>query len=217
MSKPVPAHRRSFDTEAGQWQTIRIPFSDFCPVFRAKTQKDGPRLDPSSIASIQLMLSKFEYDGELNPSFQSGPFELPIADMRTYMPEPVAPKFVYVGSAGVTRPNRPGIDVEKEPPAVKLNDTLGGILTYKLKGEDVIRESGVPFCIVRPCALTEEPQGQLAVAASAVRGCFSCRRKTLAQRFRWQLLCCDVRHTFNFTRCCVLPLQAMGGTAAAGC
>lgn len=39
---------------------------------------------------------------------------------------------VYLGS-GVTRPNRPGIDVDAEPPAVKMNDQLGGILTYKLK------------------------------------------------------------------------------------
>ena len=36
---------------------------------------------------------------------------------------------------------------------------LGGILTYKLEGEDVIRASGVPYAIVRPCALTEEPGG----------------------------------------------------------
>lgn len=41
---------------------------------------------------------------------------------------------MLVSSAGVTRPNRPGINVDEEPPAVKLNDALGGILTYKLKG-----------------------------------------------------------------------------------
>jgi uncharacterized protein YbjT (DUF2867 family) len=33
---------------------------------------------------------------------------------------------------------------------------LGGILTYKLKGEDEIRGSGLPYTIIRPCALTEE-------------------------------------------------------------
>lgn len=27
------------------------------------------------------------------------------------------------------------------------------------QGEDLIRESGVPYAIVRPCALTEEPAG----------------------------------------------------------
>lgn len=59
----------------------------------------------------------------------------------------------------MTRPNRPGIDVSQEPPAVRMNDELGGILTYKLAGEDVVRGSGVPFAVVRPCALTEEPRG----------------------------------------------------------
>ena len=47
----------------------------------------------------------------------------------------------------------------QEPPAVKLNDELGGILTFKLAGEDVVRGSGVPYSVIRPCALTEEPAG----------------------------------------------------------
>ena len=42
---------------------------------------------------------------------------------------------------------------------MKLNDALGGILTYKLLGEDCVRGSGLPHCVVRPCALTEEPEG----------------------------------------------------------
>ena len=29
--------------------------------------------------------------------------------------------------------SRPGIDLSQEPPAVRMNDELGGILTYKLK------------------------------------------------------------------------------------
>ena len=40
---------------------------------------------------------------------------------------------VVPACAGVTRPNRPGIDVDAEPPAVRMNDMLGGILTYKLE------------------------------------------------------------------------------------
>ncbi|XP_020250773.1 uncharacterized protein At2g34460, chloroplastic-like [Asparagus officinalis] len=67
--------------------------------------------------------------------------------------------FVHVSSAGVTRPGRPGLDLSKQPPAVRLNKELGFILTYKLKGEDLIRESGIPYTIVRPCALSEEPAG----------------------------------------------------------
>lgn len=42
----------------GQWQTVSLPFSDFVPVFRARTVTDGTRLDPSQVSSVQLMLSK---------------------------------------------------------------------------------------------------------------------------------------------------------------
>lgn len=40
-----------------------------------------------------------------------------------------------------------------------MNAELGGLLTWKLAGEDVIRHSGLAFTIVRPVALTEEPAG----------------------------------------------------------
>ncbi|PKI69032.1 hypothetical protein CRG98_010501 [Punica granatum] len=105
------------------------------------------------------MFSKFEYDGKLNPTFVEGAFQLPISCIRAYLKEPIIPRFVHVGSAGVTRPERPGLDLTRQPPAVRLNKELGFILTYKLKGEDLIRESGIPYTIVRPCALTEEPAG----------------------------------------------------------
>jgi len=93
-------------------------------------------------------------------------------------------RFVYVSSAGVTRPGKPGINIDEEPPAVRMNDMLGGILTYKLKAEDELRvgvlcssdffvggrvrimlrlcppqASGVPYTVIRPCALTEEAAG----------------------------------------------------------
>ncbi|KAK2975169.1 hypothetical protein RJ640_017382 [Escallonia rubra] len=106
-----------------------------------------------------LMFSKFESDGKLNPTFVEGSFQLPISSIRTYLKDPITPRFVHVGSAGVTRPDRPGLDLSKQPPAVRLNKELGFILTFKLKGEDLIRESGIPYSIVRPCALTEEPAG----------------------------------------------------------
>lgn len=51
-----------------------------------------------------------------------------------YVSPAAPPRWVHVSSSGVTRPSRPGIDIEKEPPAVRMNDMLGGILDYKLKG-----------------------------------------------------------------------------------
>lgn len=149
----------SFDATEGQWQSIRLPFSSFVPVFRARTVSDAPPFDLRSIVSLQLMFSKFEYDGKLNPTFVEGPFQLPVSSIRTFIKDPVTPRFVHVSSAGVTRPDRPGLDLSKQPPAVRLNKELDFILTFKLKGEDLIRESGIPYAIVRPCALTEEPAG----------------------------------------------------------
>jgi uncharacterized protein YbjT (DUF2867 family) len=148
----------SFDTVANIEFTVRIPFSEFIPVFRAKTLKDCPPLDASQIRSVQIMLSKFEYDGDLNPKFTPGLFQLQIQSLKAYG-GPSLPRFIQVSSAGVTRPGRPGLDLESEPPAVRMNEQLGGILTWKLRGEDAIRASGLPYTIIRPCALTEEPGG----------------------------------------------------------
>jgi hypothetical protein len=38
------------------------------------------------------MLSKFEYDGELNPAFKTGLVELPITSIRGYLKQPVTPR-----------------------------------------------------------------------------------------------------------------------------
>ncbi|PON80624.1 Hopanoid-associated sugar epimerase [Parasponia andersonii] len=149
----------AFDTVEGQWQSVRLPFASLRPVFRARTVSDAPPFDPNNVVSFQLMFSKFEYDGQLNPTFVEGAFQLPISSIRAYIKDPVTPRFVHVSSAGVTRPGRPGLDLSKQPPAVRLNKELDFILTFKLKGEDLIRENGIPYAIVRPCALTEEPAG----------------------------------------------------------
>lgn len=135
------------------------------------------------VQKLQLMFSKFESDGKLNPTFKEGPFELPVSCIRAYLKDPITPRlvsrflfyivslklqqwsflpwffglylnlkqciilpwffsfvltllfcrFIHVSSAGVTRPERPGIDLSKQPPAVRLNKELGFILTFKLK------------------------------------------------------------------------------------
>jgi len=119
-------------------------------------------MDISKVCSLQLMLSKFEYDGALNPAFNPGIFALEVESIQAYGGETL-PQFILISSAGVTRPGRPGINLDEEPPAVRLNDQLGGILTWKLKGEDSVRASGIPYTIIRPCALTEEAGGNLLI------------------------------------------------------
>lgn len=152
----------SFDTQKDSWVNVRIPFKALIPVFRAKTLKDVPAFDSSQVYALQLMLSKFEYDGGLNPHFQPGGFALQVETIKAYGGE-IKPQFIMISSAGVTRPGRPGINLEEEPPAVRMNDQLGGILTWKLRGEDAVRESGLAYTIIRPCALTEEVGGKALV------------------------------------------------------
>lgn len=149
----------SFDTVKSEWITVRVPFSELIPVFRAKTLADADHFVADKTYAVQLMYSKFEYDGELNPTFEPGYFELEVAAINAYGSEK-KPKFVMVSSAGVTRPGRPGLNLEEEPPAVRMNDMLGGILTWKLRGENAVRESGLSYTIIRPCALTEEAGGK---------------------------------------------------------
>ncbi len=153
----------SFDTVYNFPTTIRIPFKDLIPVFRAKTVESATQLDAEKVYSMQLMLSKFEYDGELNPKFEAGSFQLKIEYIKAYGGK-AKPQLVQVSSAGVTRPNRPGINLEEEPPAVRMNEQLGGILTWKLRGEEAIKSSGLTYTIVRPCALTEQPGNKILYA-----------------------------------------------------
>lgn len=70
------AYSHSFDTIADEWLTLQIPFAQLIPVFRAKTVGAARPLNTTQIRSMQLMLSKFEYDGALNPHFTAGEFRL---------------------------------------------------------------------------------------------------------------------------------------------
>jgi hypothetical protein len=78
------AYAYSFDTVANQWIEVRVPFSALTPVFRAKTVPNAPPLNTQKICSLQLMLSKFEYDGVLNPHFRAGEFQLWVAAIGVY-------------------------------------------------------------------------------------------------------------------------------------
>lgn len=56
-------------------------------------------------------------------------------------------QFVLVSSRSVTQPDN------------ALNKLFGNVLIWKLKGEDALRASGVPYTVVRPGGLTNGPGG----------------------------------------------------------
>ena len=62
-----------FDTQAGQWQAVDIPFGAFEPQLRG-SRLDGPPLDLASIRGMGLMI----YDN------QDGPFDVSLAEIRAY-------------------------------------------------------------------------------------------------------------------------------------
>jgi hypothetical protein len=78
------AYAYSFDTVHQQWTTVRIPFGLLTPVFRAKIINNAPTFNTVKIHSLQLMLSKFEYNGTLNPHFKPGEFQLLIGAIMAY-------------------------------------------------------------------------------------------------------------------------------------
>jgi hypothetical protein len=78
------AYCHSFDTVDRTWIDVRIPFTAFVPIFRARTVSDASPLDVQNIHAVQLMLSKFEYDGNLNPRFKTGLFELQVQSIKAY-------------------------------------------------------------------------------------------------------------------------------------
>ena len=71
------------------------------PTFRARSMPDAPPFDPAKVFSLQLMLSKFEYDRQLNPKFKAGPFELAVKNIGVYRPRQGVP-LVVVGNQDET-------------------------------------------------------------------------------------------------------------------
>jgi monofunctional biosynthetic peptidoglycan transglycosylase len=67
-------YRAPFDTRAGQWITIDLPFSEFVPSFRGRVVPDAPTLEPGRVVSLGLLIS----------DRQAGPFRLEIAWIAAY-------------------------------------------------------------------------------------------------------------------------------------
>ncbi len=80
-------------------------------------------------------------------------------------------QFILVSSMGVTHPDH------------QLNAMLDNILSWKLKGEDAVRATGINYTIVRPGELTNEPAGRRGVRITQ-GGSDRGRRLGFAQRCR---------------------------------
>lgn len=68
---------------SGNGTTIKIPFAKQVPTRFAQTVSTAP-FARDQVRGIQLVFSKFEYDGALNPKFRSGDFSLQIEEIVSY-------------------------------------------------------------------------------------------------------------------------------------
>jgi uncharacterized protein YbjT (DUF2867 family) len=62
---------------------------------------------------------------------------------------------VLVSSAGVTR---------AQPGEGRFAKLMYGVMTAKLRGEDALRRSGVPYTVLRPVGLWDKPPGEYGIA-----------------------------------------------------
>lgn len=125
------AYSYSFDTIPDTQMLIRVPFAKLIPVFRAKTVKDARPFDSSRVYAFQLMLSKFEYDGALNPHFSPGLFQLQVKFIKTYKTSEL-PQFVLVSPESAST-----AEVEAR-----------------------LSQSGLAYTVVQPFSLTDEVGGR---------------------------------------------------------
>ena len=68
------AYRYYFQTQPSTWLTIRVPFSEFVPVFRGRIMNNISPISPEQIQVIGFMIS----------DKQAGPFRLEIDSIRAY-------------------------------------------------------------------------------------------------------------------------------------
>jgi NADH dehydrogenase [ubiquinone] 1 alpha subcomplex assembly factor 1 len=71
-------YRATFATEAGQWLTLRLPFSEFLPSFRGQQLKDAAPLDTRRIVTFGLLIA----------DQLAGPFRLELEWLGGYLDSP---------------------------------------------------------------------------------------------------------------------------------
>ena len=68
----MKAYQANFDTTEGDWVTVRLPWHEFVPVRMANYDPESGPLDPSKIASIGLVYSRFDLNDMSNPNYTPG-------------------------------------------------------------------------------------------------------------------------------------------------
>lgn len=68
------SYEARFDTRPGEWQTHKLPYSEFKPVFRGNSVRGNPELNANAVIELGFMIQ----DG------QEGPFRLGVSSISVY-------------------------------------------------------------------------------------------------------------------------------------
>ncbi|GAB5353807.1 hypothetical protein AAMO2058_000065500 [Amorphochlora amoebiformis] len=153
-------YQHPFNTQKGFMEEIYLPFEAFVGLstenknFANYSAIPLSEIDRSQVDSMNIVISKFEFNGMPNPNGIPTDFELRV-DSISKVAKP-KPQIVLITSAAVERNARIETKEERENeiPIVKLNPN--GILNWKYKGENVLRESGLEYAVIRPTGLTTQ-------------------------------------------------------------
>jgi len=102
------------------------------------------------------------YPQRNNPSQTTGEFYLSVANVKAYRKRD-EPEFVYISDAAVHNDNKDSASGNVEDDAEDAEDGSRGKLSRvqaKVRGERLLRSSGLTYFIVRPTELTDEPSSK---------------------------------------------------------
>eukprot|EP01023_Acetabularia_acetabulum_P040156 TRINITY_DN388_c0_g1_i4.p2 TRINITY_DN388_c0_g1~~TRINITY_DN388_c0_g1_i4.p2 ORF type:complete len:211 (-),score=34.55 TRINITY_DN388_c0_g1_i4:411-1043(-) len=79
-------YEHDFESVAGEWIEVYLPFSDFMPSWRGFLIRNEPNLStrPQDIVQLALYSSKFSMYGTAIPTFVPGEFQLFIKNIQVY-------------------------------------------------------------------------------------------------------------------------------------
>ncbi|MEW5303776.1 MAG: hypothetical protein WDW36_006435 [Sanguina aurantia] len=158
-SQPESTYQTTFDTVAGSWSDVYLPWHNFVPVKRNQSDPEGAPLSPSAISKFGLVLSRFEFNKMPNPKHLPGAFELQVEGGLGVFSTP-RPQILQISSAGVERNAIIGDDLELRKldiPIIQLNP--GGTLNHKYSAEVAVRASGYPYTVVRFTGTIDSNEG----------------------------------------------------------
>lgn len=136
-------YHADFESSTKNFDTVRLPFSTFVPVRDGRRAAGAPELDRRQLVSLALAF----YPQRNNPTQTTGEFYLSVSNVKAYRKRD-EPEIVYISDAAAAADE------------VEAPETVPARVQTKLRGEHMLRSSGLTYFIVRPTQLTDAPSSR---------------------------------------------------------